>query len=94
MKTPSAERQTLVTLQSNRYLFSFFQTSSNDHVSQIQVENSGQQRSGTVRIFLAPKFDERGRNYLFRDQRTLFVEMDKFTVNREYGRPVGATYSL
>ncbi|XP_046387012.1 phenoloxidase 1-like [Ischnura elegans] len=48
----------------------------------ITVENSSsQQRMGTVRIFLAPKFDERGLPMLFRDQRLLFIEMDKFQVN-------------
>ncbi|XP_054279415.1 phenoloxidase 2-like [Macrosteles quadrilineatus] len=46
----------------------------------ITVENSGQQRMGTCRIFLAPKFDERGLPFLFRDQKGLFIEMDKFTV--------------
>lgn len=44
----------------------------------ITVENSGQQRQGTVRIFLAPKFDERGLPFLFRDQKNLFIELDKF----------------
>ncbi|XP_054277594.1 phenoloxidase 2-like isoform X2 [Macrosteles quadrilineatus] len=47
----------------------------------ITVENNGQQRMGTCRIFLAPKFDERGLPFLFRDQKGLFIEMDKFTVN-------------
>ena len=37
---------------------------------------------GTVRIFLAPKFDERGTDMLFRDQRLLFIELDKFIVAR------------
>ena len=47
----------------------------------LQVENSTNgPKVGTVRIFLAPKFDERGVNMLFRDQRLLFVELDKFTV--------------
>lgn len=46
----------------------------------IQVENStNSDKTGTVRIFLAPKFDERGVNMLFRDQRLLFIELDKFT---------------
>ncbi|XP_067015035.2 phenoloxidase 2 [Anabrus simplex] len=44
----------------------------------IQVENTGQQRMGTVRIFMAPKFDERGVPYVLRQQRILFIEMDKF----------------
>lgn len=48
----------------------------------IMIDNSsGQARSGTVRIFLAPKTDERGLPWLFNDQRTMFIELDKFTVN-------------
>jgi hypothetical protein len=47
----------------------------------LQAENSTNgPKVGTVRIFLAPKFDERGVNMLFRDQRLLFIELDKFTV--------------
>jgi hypothetical protein len=47
----------------------------------LQAENStNSPKVGTVRIFLAPKFDERGVNMLFRDQRLLFIELDKFTV--------------
>ncbi|XP_046384944.1 phenoloxidase 2-like [Ischnura elegans] len=42
--------------------------------------NSNAPRTGTVRIFLAPKFDERGLPMLFRDQRLLFIELDKFEV--------------
>lgn len=38
-------------------------------------------RRGTCRIFLAPKFDERGNPWLFRDQKGLFIELDRFTVN-------------
>lgn len=55
-------------------------------VYRITVENSGNQRTGTVRIFLAPRFDERGLPMLFRDQKNLFVELDKFTVNLKSGR--------
>ncbi|CAH1396533.1 unnamed protein product [Nezara viridula] len=47
----------------------------------IQVENNGGPKMGTCRIFMAPKFDERGLPMLFRDQKLLFVELDKFTVN-------------
>ncbi|XP_014276959.1 phenoloxidase 1 [Halyomorpha halys] len=47
----------------------------------IQVENNGGNKTGTCRIFIAPKFDERGLPMLFRDQKNLFVELDKFTVN-------------
>lgn len=38
---------------------------------------------GTVRIYMAPKFDERGLTILFREQRKLFVELDKFSVTRK-----------
>lgn len=35
------------------------------------------------RIFMAPKFDERGNPWLFRDQKLMFIELDKFKVNCE-----------
>lgn len=48
----------------------------------INVENKANgNRRGTCRIFLAPKFDERGNPWLFRDQRVLFIELDRFIVN-------------
>lgn len=46
--------------------------------------NASTGRLGTVRIFLGPKFDERGIEMLFRDQRLLMIELDKFVVSREY----------
>ncbi|XP_046384805.1 phenoloxidase 1-like [Ischnura elegans] len=47
----------------------------------ITVENNlNKPVLGTARIFLAPKFDERGLQMLFRDHRLLFIEMDKFQV--------------
>jgi len=55
-----------------------------DFMYKFQVENStNDPKVGTVRIFLAPKFDERGVNMFFRDQRLLFIELDKFTVTLE-----------
>jgi len=52
----------------------------------LQVENSTNgPKVGTVRIFLAPKFDERGVSLNFRDQRLLFIELDKFTVTCKLG---------
>lgn len=36
---------------------------------------------GTCRIFLGPKLDERGLPWLFRDQRLLMIELDRFPVN-------------
>lgn len=51
----------------------------------ININNEGSaQRFGTVRIFLGPKTDERGQQMLFRDQRLLMVELDKFVVACEF----------
>lgn len=48
------------------------------------VHNANMQEvTGTVRIFVAPKFDEKGRSLSFNEQRMLMIEMDKFTVRRE-----------
>lgn len=45
----------------------------------MQVNNdSGAQRLGMVRIFMAPKLDERGSGFLLKDQRLLMIELDKF----------------
>ncbi|KAK5638831.1 hypothetical protein RI129_013126 [Pyrocoelia pectoralis] len=52
----------------------------------ISVNNTGGARQGTCRIFIAPANDERGNPWLFRDQRTMFVELDKFTVNLQQGQ--------
>jgi len=38
---------------------------------------------GMVRVYMAPKFDERGQQMLFRDQRRLMIELDKFVANCE-----------
>lgn len=47
----------------------------------INVSNStGAQAMGTCRIFMAPRNDERGSQMLFRDQRSMMIELDKFTV--------------
>ncbi|KAL3272976.1 hypothetical protein HHI36_014433 [Cryptolaemus montrouzieri] len=51
----------------------------------ISVNNQGSAKMGTCRIFLAPKFDERGNQFLFRDQKNLFIELDKFSVNLTSG---------
>lgn len=47
------------------------------------TNNSGGQKRGTCRIFLGPKVDERNNVLNFRNQRSLMVEMDKFTVTCE-----------
>ncbi|XP_014261820.1 phenoloxidase 2 [Cimex lectularius] len=49
------------------------------------LENTGRHRTGTVRIFYAPKLDERGRTMFFRDQKILFVELDKFELDLKPG---------
>lgn len=51
----------------------------------ITVQNSGAQRIGTVRIFLGPRNDERGLPLRFREQRWLFIEMDRFTTTLRPG---------
>ncbi|XP_054739627.1 phenoloxidase 2-like [Anastrepha obliqua] len=53
----------------------------------INVNNDGgAQRFGTVRIFLGPKTDERGQGMLFKDQRLLMIELDKFIVSLNPGQ--------
>ncbi|KAG8177965.1 hypothetical protein JTE90_014708 [Oedothorax gibbosus] len=45
----------------------------------INVENSsGAPKHATVRVFLAPKYDELGNRLTRNDQRALFIELDKF----------------
>nr|AAC34256.1 prophenoloxidase [Hyphantria cunea] len=44
----------------------------------IKVNNTGSARRTTVRIFIAPKFDERNLTWALADQRKMFVEMDIF----------------
>ncbi|XP_049822106.1 phenoloxidase 1-like [Aethina tumida] len=52
----------------------------------IVVNNqSNGNKQGTCRIFLAPKFDERGNPWSFREQKLMFIELDKFTVNLKQG---------
>lgn len=51
----------------------------------ISVNNdSGAVRMGMVRIFLAPKVDERGQPFLFKDQRLMMIELDKFIAQSEW----------
>ncbi|XP_053962369.1 phenoloxidase 2-like [Anastrepha ludens] len=53
----------------------------------ININNDGgAQRFGTVRIFLGPKTDERGQGMLFKDQRLLMIELDKFIVSLNPGQ--------
>lgn len=45
------------------------------------MNDSKAQRFGIVRIFLGPKNDERRQQMLFREQRLLMIELDKFIVS-------------
>ncbi|XP_053676143.1 phenoloxidase 8 [Anopheles nili] len=52
----------------------------------VEVNNeSGAMRQGTLRIWIAPKVDERGTPLSFREQRLYFVEMDTSTVTLNPG---------
>ncbi|KAF7994702.1 hypothetical protein HCN44_004174 [Aphidius gifuensis] len=52
----------------------------------IQVNNRNRTPLlGTCRIFIGPKFDENGLPYTFRAQKSLMIEMDKFTVTLKNG---------
>lgn len=48
------------------------------------VNDKNMQTRGTVRIFMAPKFDEKGEEFKFSEMRLLMMEMDRFTVNRKF----------
>ncbi|XP_077295703.1 phenoloxidase 2-like [Arctopsyche grandis] len=51
----------------------------------ITVNNTGPAKMGTVRIYLSPKFDERGLPWQFREHRLMFIEMDKFFTQLQPG---------
>lgn len=56
-----------------------------EFVYKIEVDNqSDGNKQGTCRIFLAPKFDERGKSWLFRDQKDMFIELDRFAVTCKF----------
>ncbi|XP_054709528.1 hemocyanin A chain-like [Uloborus diversus] len=50
------------------------------------VNNSNVEKQGTVRIFLAPKYDELGNIIPLDEQRRLFIEMDKFSIELRPGK--------
>ncbi|XP_075984265.1 phenoloxidase 1-like [Anticarsia gemmatalis] len=52
----------------------------------INVNNTGPARRTTVRIFIAPKFDERNANWSLSDQRKMFIEMDRFVMPLNAGQ--------
>nr|ACV33307.1 prophenoloxidase [Nebalia kensleyi] len=73
-------------------------------VYRLRVRNDGKtSKLATVRIYLAPKYNERGKisgNMTFFDQRRLWAEMDKFVVKLNPGknlierRSLDSSYSL
>lgn len=57
----------------------------NEFNYKIMINNhSGGNREGTIRIFLAPKYNETGKTWLLRDQKNMFIEMDKFKATRKF----------
>lgn len=56
-----------------------------DFTYNISVTSDGA-KEGTCRIFLGPKFDEKGKPWMFREQRRFFIELDKFKVNLKQGQ--------
>ncbi|XP_012280424.1 phenoloxidase 2 [Orussus abietinus] len=52
------------------------------------INRNNSPRTGTVRIFIAPKRDERGLSFNFLTQKNLMIEMDKFTVALRPGQNV------
>lgn len=51
----------------------------------IRLENdSGVQKPGTIRLFLAPKSNERGLVLTFPEQRLLMIELDRFVTQSGY----------
>lgn len=55
-----------------------------DFKYKITVNNKGHNHEGMVRIFLAPKYDETGATWHFKEQKNMFIELDKFRVSRKY----------
>ncbi|KAF6200464.1 hypothetical protein GE061_004907, partial [Apolygus lucorum] len=51
----------------------------------ITIENTGGPKTGTARVFIGPKFDERGVPWNFNDHRLMFIELDKFFVTLKQG---------
>lgn len=62
------------------YRFSHLQHTPFAYTIKVMNDKNTQSR-GTMRIFLAPKFDEQGKEFKFGEIRLLMMEMDRFTVN-------------
>lgn len=62
--------------------FTHLQHTPFEYTIKVNNDKSTQVR-GTMRIFLAPKFNENGEEFKFAELRLLMIEMDRFTVNSE-----------
>lgn len=63
--------------------FTHLQHTPFEYIIKVNNDKSTQVR-GTMRIFLAPKFNEKGEEFKFAELRLLMIEMDRFTVNSEF----------
>ncbi|XP_031828652.2 phenoloxidase subunit A3 [Nomia melanderi] len=68
-------------------LAKFTHLNHSDFTYKIVVNNrNNKTQRGTVRIFMAPKEDERGLPFTFTQQKNLMIEMDKFSVSMRPGQ--------
>lgn len=67
-----------------RLLIRFTHLQHAEFMYEITVQNnSGGNKEGTCRIFMAPKNDEKGTPWVFVNHKNMFIELDKFKVNRK-----------
>nr|SMH67860.1 HcB [Scolopendra dehaani] len=52
------------------------------------VNNAGENKKAVFRIFLAPKYDEKGHEFDFNEQRQSMIELDKFVTELTPGKNV------
>jgi len=61
----------------------------------MQVINTGLNPvTATIRVFMAPKYNERGRRFDLKTQRKLFFEMDKFAHTRKELKFINLHHSI
>lgn len=49
----------------------------------LDIQNGGAERNGTIRLFLSQKCNVRDRELTFEELRMLMIELDKFEVTRK-----------
>ncbi|CAG4931483.1 unnamed protein product [Colias eurytheme] len=67
------------TILEGKLLARFTHLTHDEFTYNIEVQNTGKDTIGTVRLFMAPTQDENGTALGFQDQRRLMIELDKFT---------------